>query len=68
MATEPAHERPVGIQTLFVMQGQLTAMAPDDVIVACDGKLNITRGIASLLGPTVQGDGDWHPPGNVRIR
>ena len=45
---------------LFVMQGDLTRLACDAVVVPCDSALNVTRGWQPLLPPDLpDGDNDW---------
>lgn len=51
---------------VFVVQGDLTQIHADHVLVPCDGRLNVTQGWLSLLGPTEPGDGTWIRPAGVR--
>lgn len=47
---------------VFVVEGDLTQIHADDVLVPCDGWLNVTRGWSSVIGPTEPGDADWIRP------
>jgi hypothetical protein len=47
---------------LFVTHGDLTRLAADDFIVPCDGRQNVTRGFADLIGAYSAGDGSWLRP------
>ena len=46
------HDRGMGTPcSLIVVQGDLTQLAVDDVLVPCDADLNVNIGYAGLLGP-----------------
>lgn len=47
---------------VFVVQSDLTAMAVTDVIVACDDRLNVSRGWAPVIGHVEASDRDWVRP------
>lgn len=51
---EPGH--------LFAVHGDLTKLALDDIVIPCDGRLNVTAGFRSVLGEIRAGDGDWIRP------